>query len=494
MSGEFPTLSRFSFSTTGLRLVGLISFFLAIATGLESGIIIVDSNVVAQFYIVFAVITILTFLAIIVPSPKARLSLSSSVIVFYIFLAILSLPYLVITAPLIIALFVELRQFNLEFGLRSRSGLWLLSFSIAVTAMILISGLLRGYPTTQSIGILVASISDDVHPGGTPLLFAGGIVYFTYFFVFSISVQALLMFAALSFLLVENYFLIVGFIRGNTKSVIGGQVSGALTVLSCQCESITAAFPSIVSLVLSAAILPLILESIVLVFLTNHFLRNRYLKGKRLNALDAVYPLKNPNILYAVAALTLISLPVIETIGVYFRLQGDLYFFGSLNFTMFIAGVFTGILLLRFMHQPIVMKGALLPSIILSISSFIMLVWFYPPLTGVTISSGSYFAFMSISSFVGGTASGVVYAAIGPEGRKLFLEFLAMMFTMFAIVVFYVSILTGYTIWPSFSLTDQVIFSISVWVIALPFMWIATNIALNSSVPQTRGEIDATQA
>ena len=107
---------------------------------------------------------------------------------------------------------------------------------------------------------------------------------------------------------------------------------------------------------------------------------------------------------------------------------------------------------------------------------------FFPPFALYAISNGLIFALMSIASFAGGLVAGIVYIGVGKEGKKLFLEFMAMMFTMFAIVVFYVSILTGYSIWGFFGITEQVIFSIAVWIVTLPFMWFATNIALNSSV------------
>lgn len=482
MSGEFPSLEHRSISTIFYHAIGLIAILVAAEIGTLSGTIIIDHNVTLQYYLLFAILAFLVFLSWLAPWNKLKALISALLIMFYALMLIFSVPYLNLTIIFAIPLLLELFVFQRSFGFRSREGIWIASVIAAFMSMLLISDLFRVLPSAQGIGMLVASINDDVTPGGTPLIFTGGLVFFTQYVVLSISVQALLMFAVLSFLLVENYFLIISFVKRNSKSIIGGQVSGALTVLSCQCESITAAFPSIVSLVLSAAIIPLILESIVLVFLTNFLLRRKYLLGKRSAFLDSVYPLKRPNIFLAVASICIVALPMIETFGAFFGLQSNLYFFGGLDFMMLITGIFVALLIERSGVIHLHLEKRSLIALMLTLSSISMFVWFYTPLTLSVVRSGSLFALMSIVSFAGGVVAGMVYVGVGFEGRKLFLEFLAMMFTMFAIVVFYVSILTGYAFWPFFGLTEQVIFSIAIWVATLPFMWFATNIALNHSV------------
>ncbi len=482
MSGEFPSLVHRPISALFFHLIGFAAALIAVEFGFLSGVIIVDYNVEFQFYAIFAILGFAVFSSWAIQGPKFKALISALVILFYGLLLIFSVPYYNLTIIFAIPLALELREFHRIFSFRSREGAWLVSILAALMAMILLSGLMRLLPSSQGIGVLVASISDDVNPGGTPILFQGGLVFFTQYLVFSISIQALAMFAILSFLLVENYFLIISFVKQNSRSVIGGQVSGALTVLSCQCESITAAFPSIVSLVLTAAVVPLILESIALVFLTNLFLRRKYLQGKRSAVLDSIYPIRKPNSFLIVSSATIIALPIIETAGVYYGLQSSLYFFGSLDFLMLIAGVFSALLIERSGFLRFYLGSKLAIASILSISTISMFAWFYPPVSIYAISNGAVFALMSVISFVGGVLAGLVYVGVGFEGRKLFLEFLAMMFTMFAILVFYISILTGYAIWPFFGITQQVIFSIAVWIVTLPFMWFATNIALNNSV------------
>lgn len=53
---------------------------------------------------------------------------------------------------------------------------------------------------------------------------------------------------------------------------------------------------------------------------------------------------------------------------------------------------------------------------------------------------------------------------------------------LFAIVIFCISILIVYSVWLVFNLTEQVIFSIAVWVVSLQLMRFITNIAFNHSV------------
>lgn len=486
MFSEFRALAVRSYSSIFIHAIAFVSVLVASLIGLVSGTIFVDTNVLDQFYAMLLInlaFVVAVSIFSLTGEKRMKLILSSILIILYAYLVIFSIPYYRITIFLLLALVLELWEFSGSFTFKSHDGAWLLSFAAALTSMVLISGLIRVQPP-QNLGLLIASITDDVQRGGIPILFKGGMVFFTKYLVFSISVQALLMFAVLAFLLVENYFLIIGFFRRNSKSVIGGQVSGALTVLSCQCESITAAFPSIVSLVLSAAIIPLIGESIILVFLTNFLLRTRFIRGFRVGFLERVYPLGDDRKLLALSSILVVALPVIETVGVYFGWQRILYFFGGVNFLMFISGILLALIIRRAGLPGKKFHGRLLPSILIALSSIAMFAWFYPPLTSLSVSSGGYFGMMSISSLAGGIISGLVYLGLSTAGKRLFLEFLGMMFTMFSIVVFYISVLTAYSIWTPFGLTEQVIFSIAVWIISLPYMWLTTNIALNYSVPK----------
>lgn len=481
MSGELGTLGKLASFPSILRYLSFLAFLAGVDEGI--GIIVVDSNILPELYLIFVIVLLAIIGSILTRTEKYGVFLSTLLIFFYGFLLMLSIPYYRISLLFLLPYVIEARNFSMKYGFRSSSGIWFMALTVSLAAMLLIFDLVRFFPATQNIvGMLAASISDDITPGGTPLLFLGGMVFFSRFFVFSISLQALLMFAALSFLLVENYFLIVRFFRVNSKSVIGGQVSGTLTVLSCQCESLAAAFPTIVALVLTAVMLPLILECLVLIFLTNYLLGTRFMRGRKSKFIGRLYPVRNKVKLVVPVAALIVALPILETIGVYFNWQSSLYFYGSINFLMLIAGIFVPILLSLSKVLKVSFSTQLWPALLVAISTVAMIIWFYSSLTQFTIANGSAFALMSIVSFAGGAIGGISYVGIGEEGKRLFLEYLAMMFTMFTIVIFYVSILAVFSIWPSFSLTEQAIFSIGVCITTLPFMWVATNIALNSSV------------
>ena len=53
---------------------------------------------------------------------------------------------------------------------------------------------------------------------------------------------------------------------------------------------------------------------------------------------------------------------------------------------------------------------------------------------------------------------------------------------LFSVIIFYISIVAGITIWVEFGLEQQVIFSIVTWAVSLPFMWFGTNITFSDSV------------
>ena len=345
--------------------------------------------------------------------------------------------------------------------------------------MLLIAGLIRLNIAQQNIGLLVLSITDDVKPGGVPLIFQAGMVVFSKYLVVTVSLQSLALFSLLSILLVENYFMIFSLI-GETggKSAVTSQVSGAMTVLSCQCESITAALPSVVSLLLSVSIIPMILESIALVGLTYGLLRYRFLRDSRSAVLDRIWPASRSGLFMGMSSVLVIGSPLALAIGAYLGLEGNLFFFGFENFIMLLAGTALAIITYGIIgRQRSLGKGT--AALLLGITTLVMFMWFIPYVSAITVHSALLFSIMGMVSFAGGVLSGFVNSHVGPDGKKIFQEYHAMMFSMFAIVVFYVSVVMSYRIWPIFSITQQVEFSIALWVVSLPAMWLATNLVLN---------------
>ena len=485
MSGEFHPLSRFPSRSGLLQAAGIISFLFGTWAAYASGTVIVDYNVYLQFYAMILLATTLGLIFMVTRPGGINFTTGVLIIIFYSFLFILSIPYFRISIFFLLSLLIMLKSFLSNYSADTRSLVKLAGIELALLSMILISGLIRFNYVPQGIGLLVASIADDVKTGGTPPVFLGGVVFFTRYIVFSVSIQSLAMFSLLSILLVQNYFLIIGYVRGRAKAAIGGQLSGALSALSCQCESITAVFPSIISLVLSAAVIPLILESIILVFLTNYLLRLKFMKGVSVGFFDRIWPVKNKRGFLLGSSLLVLVMPMIETYGVYLHLEISLYFYGGINFLMLFSGILISLLISEFFPGLSFFSGKYGATALVLVSSILMFVWFYPSLVTLASGSGTYFALMSISSFSGGVISGIVYSGLSGDGKKLFLEFLSMMFAMFAIIIFYVSILFSYPIWNNFGLPQQTLFSLIMWTFALPFMWLTTNLVLNGYARHT---------
>ena len=489
MSGEFHPLNRFLSHSALLQIAGILSFLFGTWTAYASGIVIVDYNVYLQFFAMILLAVMLGLMFLVTKPGGFNFTVGALLIIFYSFLLFLSIPYFRISIFFLLSLLIMLKSYLSNYGADKASSLRLIGIGLAILSMILISGLIRFNYVPQGIGLLVASIADDVITGGTPPLFLGGVVFFTRYIVFSVSIQSLAMFSLLSVLLVQNYFLIISYVRMRAKAAIGGQLSGALSALSCQCESITAAFPSIISLVLSIAVIPLILESIILVLLTNYLLRLKFMKGVSVGFFDRIWPVRNKRGFLFWSSLLILAMPLIETYGVYLHLENSLYFFGGINFLMLFTGILISLLISEFFPKFRHFPGKYGVTGLVLISSTLMFMWFYPPLTILASGDGAYFALMSISSFAGGMISGIAYSGLSDNSKKLFLEFLSMMLAMFAIIVFYVSILFSYSIWNNFGLAQQTLFSLIMWIFALPFMWLTTNLVLNSYAKHT--EVDS---
>ncbi|EQD42803.1 conserved hypothetical protein, membrane, partial [mine drainage metagenome] len=143
----------------------------------------------------------------------------------------------------------------------------LVGSTFVFTFMIVVSSLVRlvpGIPTH----VLMFSIYSDEAPAGVPLLFYDGIVLQSPSLVFTISLPTMVVYSLLSLAIAENYLWIVRMYSGKDGRFYSA-MSGAGAVLGCQCESITVVMPSIAALLISILVIPLLVESVVLVFLTS---------------------------------------------------------------------------------------------------------------------------------------------------------------------------------------------------------------------------------
>ena len=366
-------------------------------------------------------------------------------------------------------------------------------FVFATFAMFLIGGAVRFYSNPNEFTLLVGSIYDDENPIGVPFLFYNGIIFYGQYLVVTVSLPIIVLFSALASVLTENYLLIFSLSRSPGSSSLGNlsrTANSALTVLSCQCEGITAAFPSIVATLLLSAVIPLISLSILLVALTNVFLAQYFLRGRRVAFLEKVWRFpSSPRFIYLIVTL-IILIPVLTIYTVYFGFEKDLTVLAFLNISMFLYGIMVIYGFWTFINKALSLKKTLIYSLIV-ISTVLMFLWYYPPLTAFAAFYYSGFILMSVTSIAGGIIAGIVFKSLKERAGRLYSQFITMMFSTLAIVVFYITAIALDVIYRPFGSAEQLLFSLLVWGVTLPFVWISTNISLNYEVPEDIHNIDS---
>ncbi len=387
----------------------------------------------------------------------------------------------VVSAILLYLMYVSISD-DFPHGFR-RTGI----FVIAVFIMFLIGGAVRFYLNPNEFALLIGSIYDDENPLGVPFLFYNGIIFYGQYLVVTVSLPIIVLFSALAAVLTENYLLIFHLSKNPGSSSISNfsrSANSALTALSCQCEGITAAFPSIVATLLLSAVIPLISLSIFLVAMTNVFLALYFIRGKRIIFLEKVWKFPSTDRFVYLNVALIVLIPVLSLYAIYFGFERSLPVLAFINISMFLYGILVFYGFWTFTRRPISMNKPVIYSLIL-ISSILMFLWYYPPLTSDAAFSILGFIAMSVSSISGGILSGIVFKSLSERAGRLYLQFITMMFTTLAIIVFYITAIALDIVYRPFGSTEQLLFSLLVWGVTLPFVWISTNISLNYEVPSS---------
>ncbi len=349
---------------------------------------------------------------------------------------------------------------------------WILPFvsSAIFLFMIIVSSLLR-MDYGISGRLLFFSIYDDVLPGGVPALFYHGVVIQSPYFVFTYSIITMIIYPLISVILAANYLLIYRTYR-KSSAKFSSIFSGAATILGCQCEGVTGLIPSIVALTISILVVPLMIESVLLVSLTLaalFYLR----KGEVIPILSLPAIIGRKVTSLVSGSIAVLAIPIAFSIGVsygYFR--NESFFFG-MNFLLFLEG-FIIIILVSSLHD---FKVSWNPLIMAFISFLLLLAWLFPFAVSLAESSAFYYILMNSSALLSGFLAAFSFIAFRNERKTVFLEFEAMMFSMIGIVSLYASAF-GISIWPVFSLGQQFIFSMVLVIVSLPIMWYITNKSL----------------
>ncbi len=334
-------------------------------------------------------------------------------------------------------------------------------------------------PGVRGYDFAIALYTDNVSPQGIQFIMVGAITLFTKLFVVDLSIGDFVLFTVISAILTENYSMIFSYLRNRNKGMVNTTVSGAVTALSCQCESLAAAFPTVIVLLLSVIIVPLMAETVGSIVLTSFLLSRFYMRGRSWGFVHKVEEWTKGTGFLKAMVLPYIAVPLFEMVGIFLGFLSVFLFFAGINFLMFFTGLSIPIVLKRVVgYRGVRSAPALIGLIVLSV--ILMYAWFMPSLTMLAYTTPSYFAVMNISAVASGLLSGISYMSTGNrENRRLLLEFITMMESMFAIVVFYISVVGRYTIWPEFGLLQATEFAIAMFGVTLPFMWMSTHMTLS---------------
>ncbi len=475
---RFPWRSTFPLFLYGL--LSILSLLIMYSLGTRQGTIFTDPILSRLIYQPFAGIAIIVVLnALLIRYPTAQVYLVGALIVAYSYIAAAVLPdfnlFLFPLISLVLSIVLALR-----INMSSKSKLSRIGMFVFVSIfMLILGGALRFYSNPAEFSLAFGSIYDDENPLGVPFLFYNGIVIYSRFLVVTVSVPIILMFTGLAAVLTENYHLIVGYTSARRITGIGRNFNSALTVLSCQCEGITASFPSIVATVLLSAVIPLISLSIILVLMTNILLSRYFVRGERVRTLERIWAIPSRGYFTAIVAVFLPLEILFIVMSVYLGYFRNLTVFSAINISMFVYGILFYHAIARILGFRINIP-AHVEYIIIAASTLLMFIWYVPALTTDSVTVVSYFIIMGFTSLIAGAISGLLFQNVSARHRLLYFQYLTMMISTLAIVVFYISVIALHVIWPYFGMAEQIEFSLVIWGISLPFVWLGTNISLNS--------------
>ncbi len=310
-------------------------------------------------------------------------------------------------------------------------------------------------PITEYYGLFITTAHGDILIG--PLVF-------------------LVLFAA-SALLVENYHLIIPLymksLKGNNR-VMGGIVSsgyGVVAAMSCQCESAIALLPAVAILLLNILLIPFFILSLTLLAFTYLFIMRYYNLGKP-NLIVKPIRLKTE---FIVAIILLLLLQGFLPLILLLRQYDNIIYFFVYGMAMILTGFLFGDPIAKFFK----IKLNMIIILILFIGAIVTsLIWFLPSFTLYAYESPLNYSIMSYTMFLSGFLIGIAYEGSNEHLGVFFLEVFSVALGIIPIVLYYYAFTNGYRIWNFWSLNDQIVISLILWIIMLPIMWLITQKSL----------------
>lgn len=306
-----------------------------------------------------------------------------------------------------------------------------------------------------------------------PWIYRDGINLYGSVLTLTISPLVLLIFSAIAIISTDNFFRIYGLVngrRGADMAVTGFQ--GAAASLSCQCEGCIAVLPSVSAAILTVAMIPLIMESFVLLLLTNvitGMVTTRY--GAFSSAFSRIMSVLSRYLL----VIVLISIPIISSImvmGGYFRTP--IFIFG-----LSMAGAFAGYLMGSRAFKRRFLFSKALKALLIAAGLTGILIWYVPSVTYYLVNFFPAFLIMSFISLAAGFLLGVLRWQI--NAGYLVGEITTLAIGVLDISLFYLSLEFRFNPWAEFSYSSLLFFEIISWGIMVPAMWISTQQTLIGS-------------
>lgn len=466
-------------------MASVVSTFIYFLIGISSHAIIIITDFYKMHFVAMAFILTFPFAALYLPD---RLKLagyymkSVSLLIFFglVLTAIHSISLFAISlAPFLLYSYLWLatsENFNLEIKK-------LLTFSLAMLFMYLAGSMFHlvveppFYPSTfASAGEAYVFATN-----GVPYLIRGGIAFITPYVQGIVSPLSFIIFTSISAILTENYFGIFSLLSKRTGDArVSGAAYGAVSLLSCQCEGGISLLPTMAYLVITIAMIPILAESFVLLLLTNVLINRYYILGRKMTILNRISNPGSQFIEFGIAAVLFLATPIIETVGIYLGLITSIFFFFGIGILMTVSAYYEVVFIGRLVGYGRKLHPAIM-SLLFVFASALMFVWYFPHYTVMAVENVSIFLVMNVSNLVAGFFFGMIKLSSRRSTGQLLEEFIALMFGMPPIIVFYISALMQVQFWPVFNITEQVEFGLVMWALILPFMWLTTNISLNDA-------------
>jgi hypothetical protein len=477
---------------TALFIFGTLFLFFYFILGQASKLIEVDSDNVINYYLMLG--TLLAVYSFQWASFRRYKTLSfytsAYLIANLVVLSILSYGSILFLFPAMV-LFMLLFDNLVSFRAFPRRNLRFGAFILILIFMAFLGNLFTFVNQAAGLPITFESQSDVMIALGTtvPLLEFHGMVILSPHVDLIISPMEYFIFMLLAMLVSENYYEIISYVvsRHSTAKGISATAYGVVGALSCQCESAIALLPAVAIFVIDLLLLPLIFLSILLL-LGTYILVTRFYKNNRKPLFGGnIFGKRAKTLIFLGIASLLIGTPVLVTVGVYYSMQNNpLFFFGVAMIT-----IFTGYIMMIYIGKFLKINGSglILPVSLMLIASVISIVWYIPDFTEMALESASIYGFMNLTGILSGILFGLSYSLFKREGKNSLTEYIMILFGVIPLFVFYYSMKIDRAIYPFWNVYTQLEFSLILWFVMLPLMWIATHISLNDLVVQDSASI-----